>query len=627
MPRYFCPSAVVILVLSLRPILVAQEPVQGGKDAQSLSIDAALASAAARPAEPQLALAKARKRLAAALEQLEQLLSKSKPDERQQWLTFLGVSTIRDELAKPQVNAAALRDIQQRYFQNQSGLELPAMIAVRRSVSDLLTCAEYAQGPEPEDAYRQKLADVKAKLALLAENPTDEAAQQVGSLVAWLDPLSDEGSALAQAVRSRYCQPNGTGQVSQRFVNLMLAQTVAEQRFISDVILGTQTSGIAQTQAQVWFGTVPNEGRGTLEVRLEGRTDCPANVAQRRRVSVISASQTSIHASKHVHFSDLGLALTPATAACATSVQISDVEAGRRLVERLARRRASQLAPQAEAAASRRAEAEASSKLDQEADAALGRMNKFFCDKIRAPLIRTGALPAQLNFSTDNRHLHLVLAQYNSAQLGATTAGPQMSSDIDLGGTVHESLVNNFCETLLKGATIKDESWRELLNLLTGSSPRHLWVHDRAERWSATMAQERPVVVQFADQRLGITFRVERVTRGSTAHDGLVEIEARFIPQITADGPAFAREGELLIRIAGENTQEHDELRRFLTRKFGAVLPPELRLSGLVPPAGGALGKLRQLNLTQLTTAGGWLSIGYQLSSERIASLPVANRR
>jgi hypothetical protein len=202
-----------------------------------------------------------------------------------------------------------------------------------------------------------------------------------------------------------------------------------------------------------------------------------------------------------------------------------------------------------------------------------------------------------------------------------------MSSDIDLGGTVHESLVNNFCETLLKGATIKDESWRELLNLLTGSSPRHLWVHDRAERWSATMAQERPVVVQFADQRLGITFRVERVTRGSTAHDGLVEIEARFIPQITADGPAFAREGELLIRIAGENTQEHDELRRFLTRKFGAVLPPELRLSGLVPPAGGALGKLRQLNLTQLTTAGGWLSIGYQLSSERIASLPVANRR
>ncbi len=286
----------------------------------------------------------------------------------------------------------------------------------------------------------------------------------------------------------------------------MLAQAVAEQRFISDVILGTQTRGIAQTQAQVMFGTVPSDGRGTLEVRLEGRTDCPANVAQRRRVSVISASQTSIRASKNVHFSELGLALTPATAVCSTSVQISDVEAGRRFIERLAMRRAGQLAPQAEAAASRRAEAEASSKLDQEADAAMGRMNKFVCDNIRAPLIRTGALPALLNFSTDNRHLRLVMAQYNREQLGASTGGPHLPGEIDLGGTVHESLVNNFCETLLKGSTIHDQSWRELMNLLTGSSPRQLWVHDREERWSVTMAPKRPVAVRFADQRITVTF-------------------------------------------------------------------------------------------------------------------------
>ena len=51
----------------------------------------------------------------------------------------------------------------------------------------------------------------------------------------------------------------------------------------------------------------------------------------------------------------------------------------------------------------------------------------------------------------------------------------------------------------------------------------------------------------------------------------------------------------------------------FFARKFGAVLPPDLELSGLVPPAGASLGKLRQLDLTVLSSEKGWLSIGYRL--------------
>jgi hypothetical protein len=396
---------------------------------------------------------------------------------------------------------------------------------------------------------------------------------------------------------------------------------------VSEVILGSQTTGLAQTQGQVSFDTLPDAVRGTLEVRLEGQTLCPANVAQRGRIAIHSSAQTSIWASKQVHISDLGLTLAPATAACATAVQISDVDAGSRLLERLALRRANQLAPQAGEAASRKAEAEASSKLDQEANAALGRINQLFGEKVRAPLIRLGALPALFQFSTDERNLRLVMGQYNSGQLGAAGEPPALADSIDLGGCVHESLVNNSCETLLNGATIEDDTWRELMNVLTGSSPRPLWVHDRAERWSVTMARQRPVSVRFVDQQLAIKLRFASVTRGSRRDDEAVEIEASFIPQVTADGPAFTRQGNLGIHIAGCNLQKDEELRKFLARKFGAVLPEELHLSGLVPPAGASLGKLRQLELTELASDRGWLTIGYRLGSgQRIASRADANQ-
>ncbi|HUE72038.1 MAG TPA: hypothetical protein VMP01_14215 [Pirellulaceae bacterium] len=620
MRHLFLPAAFVLLGLSVRLTLSAEEASPRTDDRPPQALADALSRAAARPADPQAALARARSGLGTHIDQLDQFLSQSTPQERQQWFAFLGAPTIRDELAKPQVDVIALREIQRRYFQNQSGLELPAVVAVRSSLTDLLTAADYASADSPAEQYRQKLAELEESLAQLDANPSDDAAQHVGQVVAWLAPLSNEGAALATAVRTRYCRSNGTAQVSQRFINLMLAQAVAEQRFITEMILGSRTTGFAQTQAQVLFGTVPDQGRGTLEVRLEGRTDCPANVAQRGRISIFSSAQTSIRASKQVHISDLGLALAPATAACATSVRISDVEAGSRLIQRLALRRANQLAPQAEQAASRKAETEASGKLDQEANAALGQMNKFFREQFRAPLIRRGALPTQLSFSTDDQHLRLVMAQYNSVQLGATTDPPQLPAEIDLGGAIHESLVRNFCETLLQGVAIEDRAWQELMILLTGDSPRPLWVHDRAERWSVTMARQRPVVVQFADKRMALTFRFDRVTRGGRHHDSLVEIEARFTPQITADGPAFTRQGDVQIRIAEGNSPDHGELRTFLARKFGAVLPPELHLSGLVPPAGASLGKLRQLELTELTSDRGWLTIGYRLDSGRIAS-------
>jgi len=352
-----------------------------------------------------------------------------------------------------------------------------------------------------------------------------------------------------------------------------------------------------------------------LEVRLRGVTSSPANVAQRNRISIYSSATTSIAAQKRVLMSEHGLTLLPAAAACRTDARINDIQANRRLMERIAWRRAEQILPQAEQAASRQAEAEAASGLDQRAGEALSGVNDMFCQQIRAPLVRLNALPALWRFWTDQEHVRMTLVQSSDSQLAAATEPSAVPAAYDLAFCGHESMINNLCESMLGGRPIQDQAWLDLMNLLTGAEPRHLWVHDRTERWSVTMARQRPVRVLFQNDRLGITLRLAALTRDGkqTAED--IEIETRFLLRSTEDGPALVREGDVEIRYVGRTDADQEDHRVFLARKFGAVFPAELHFNGLVPPAGGSLGRLRALDLERFQAADGWLTVGYQLQS------------
>lgn len=622
MPRMVNSTALALWLIAAlgSPALAADEATDfSGKPDE---LRAAIAKAAAHPPDPGQTLATARTRLADSLDELDRTLSASDAENERGWRQWLDVPALRAELAKTDVNAAALKSLERRYYQNQPGLELPVLVAVRQRLGEFLTAWEYASADAPHELFRRRLKELEQCQARLAREASDADAQRAGLTAAWLAPLGEEGRAVASAMRALHGQANGNLQVSRQFINHLMAQDIQEQTFISDIILGTQTSGLAYTQGRVSFDLVPNRERGTLEVCLEGQTACPDNVAQRGRVAVHSSAQTVIRARKQVHISDLGLTLAPAVAACTTSLQIDDVEAQSRIIERVAWRRASQLLPQAEQAASQRAQTEASGKLDERASAALGGANNFFCEKFRAPLIRIGALPASLQFWTESSHLRLSLVQRSDTQLATATAAPSLPSEYDLAGCAHESLVNNFCESALGGATIADRDWMELMNLLTGAAPRHLWVHDRAERWSVAFARQRPVLVRFAEDRIGLTFRLESVTRGASRSELPVEIEARFVPQITVDGPAFRRDGDVQVRFEREtNSPEERQARSLLEAKFAAVLPAELHLNGLVPPAGGSLGKLRQLELAEFRSTGGWLTLGYKLGGADLGEL------
>jgi hypothetical protein len=298
-------------------------------------------------------------------------------------------------------------------------------------------------------------------------------------------------------------------------------------------------------------------------------------------------------------------------------MQIQDIEAQSRLVERLAWRRATRMIPEAEDSANRRAQTEVTSKLDEQGAAMLSGVNDTFLNKVCNPLQRVDALPPLMRFWTDSSHLRLTFSQWNDKQLAPASKAPEFPAEYDLGAGAHESMINNFTEVLLGGITTHDEGWRKVVELMTGSSPRALWVHDRAPRWTATFAEQRPFLAHFDDNRACFTLRLTKVQNGERTYDHLAEVEARMIPKITADGPALYRDGELDIRIPpGMESQAEAEYRQFLAAKVGAVFAPEMFFDGFAAPAGGTIGRLRQVQIVEMRCQDGWMTLGYKIKGE-----------
>jgi hypothetical protein len=619
--RFFSTGFSVALVVAMLSFAFADEP----RKSDANSLIGSIERLAERPPDAKQSLEAARKRLLSSVEALEQILARGKSEAATRWSRWLDLPTLHEQLAAEQPDLAAIKAIEERLCQNCAGLELPAFVAVRRDLDAFRTASEYASAKSPQTLYRQRVMELAECLKRMADGLTYADGHQAGQSLAWLEALDENGASLVVDVRKKLCHTNGFAQASARLANVLFQRNVSERNYIAETVLGSYMRGVAITHGQLALGLAPSDDHGTLEILLRGHVSYPANVADRRRISVYSSGYTTIDAKKEILVDDQGLRLSRAAAQAATNVNIQDIDAPR-LMERISWRRASRLTPEAEAMTSRRAESEAASSLDQQADASLGMINNTFCEKIRAPLIRFNALPAEIHVWTDPTHLHLSLCQHNQFQLAATGPAPTLPSSYDIGGSVHESMINNLAEPTLGGKSIDDKTWLEMMHLILGAPPRALWVHDRAERWSVTFAKELPIVTRFDGDRIGITLHLSGVTRGGNFIQKAVEIEASFIPKITKEGPALSRVGELLVRVHDAAELDSDSsLHDFLMRKFGAILPSEIYFYGFTPPAGGALGKLQLLKPVAFRSWSGWLTLAYELQgSINPATLPIA---
>lgn len=429
------------------------------------------------------------------------------------------------------------------------------------------------------------------------------AADQVAESPSSADHESPDESAIQAVAR-----------VSDRFVNLIVERRVARQEFMQEYLLGAFTSGPVLLDGTVTAELVPYSNQAALDIRLVGTTECRNHVGAKGPVTISSSAAGQIDVRKRVLIDVSGVQAQPATAHCTAQVEIHDIVAQNRLVERIAWRRAKRMHSEIEQAAAETSGNRTEQQLDQEMLAPLTEADKILSEKFGAAWSRKKLqdFPCKVALSSTRNSLQATL---NAADGSRVSPLEQLHSQWDVFVGMHQSCFDRLCQVALAGKTIDDTTFLDVVLIATGNSPRPLWVHDRAERWSVVMSKENPVTGTFADGICSIIVRLQQVTRGAEQLDRPLEVSAKYRLEITPDGPHFIRSADLAVRFSddGMGTDNQESFRQFIHKKFSGIFQPEIFFDGLVPPTGGSLGKLRALELQELSCRNGWLSIGYQL--------------
>src|SRR5688500_19894331 len=96
-----------------------------------LGLEQALVRAVENPPDPQATLKDAHDRLRESIDQLEAFLARSGPEAARAWSQWVSLDDLKAEVARGEPDSAALRKVQERFFRNDPGLEMPAFLAVR----------------------------------------------------------------------------------------------------------------------------------------------------------------------------------------------------------------------------------------------------------------------------------------------------------------------------------------------------------------------------------------------------------------------------------------------------------------------------------------------------------------
>ena len=433
------------------------------------------------------------------------------------------------------------------------------------------------------------------------------------AVIASMALAASRGTAVEDHSTPHY---NAGGHVSLSLINLILERQILERQTVSDEIAGARTLAETTTRGRLRAEFVPSHDRAIVDFRMIGELSAPSATATRGSVTVRMASQTSIDARKRVVITGAGLFPAASQADCNTQTEILDVEATRRLIERLARRRAEKLRPEAQQSTSQQVAERVEAELDKQANDPLTGANQFYADKIRLPLVNAGSFPRDLRLSTTSTHLALrVLAQKNG-QEEAPAQMPRLNPQYDIHVCGHQSMVSNMSEPLVGGKTFSDKQFLDVMKIMTGTAQRGLWVFDGRDRWNVTFAHKRPIQAVFANGTFRLTYHFQGATCGDDTVQGAIEASALYRPMMSADGVYLVRESIPTIRYTDGLPDDAPRVRvlQQLSQRFGAFFQEAIYFDGLSPPAGGTYAKLRELKLVELKCEDGWFSIGYELN-------------
>jgi hypothetical protein len=580
----------------------------------------------------QIDIAQAKQELAQAIDRMDRRLAQDGANGAA-WRKYLQSDALRSELrGAAQPDRALLFRIYGQYNAGHDGLELVWFIDVAQALRNYIAMLGAVGNPAIRTTFAERMGSLATNLQTYAAQPTMEKAQDIGDAVRFLQD-SHQAPALVEAIQRHFVRPNLFAEISREVVGAGIAESVDDTTAIHDCILGTDVRGLAHTTGSTAAALSPHANLGVIDALFFGQT-ASDNVGCHGPVTIFSTSTTDLAACKRMWIDADGLSWHPAVAAAETQVNIYDIQSnkGRRLVERMAWRRAAKQQATAEYVASRHAEARLGERIDDKAAESLERANQKYVDKFQRPFSERRLFPQQLRFSTSQQTLAVVGLQAGGGKLAAPAAPPPVTAEADMTLRLHESAINNLTFDALAGRTLYEEKLQAAVRDALGHLPEKLKGDEDGKPWAITFAARQPISVSFANDGFKVTLRGLKYYKGNESYPGM-NVSASYKIEKSPQGSfqvRVVRQGEIEVFPpdftpgSGQLSARQQVLRPLLQKRFAKVFEPEFLGQGLeLPGKWKAAGKLLPV---EVVCRDGWLAIAWKRAATDSKPQNVAQR-
>ncbi len=534
------------------------------------------------------------------------------------WKEYLSWPVFNGELQKAEPGDAILGDTYRKLAAGYEGLELKWFANLRTALGNYLVVAASLGNPDLEAAFKSQIAELTQQIKSLSPHPTTDETRKIAEHLLWLESAR-QAPELVREIRSRFSSPNFHAQLGSELLETGVGGPIDDVAPIDDVILGTVIHGTGRTVGQTKASLTPNPTFATFDARLEA-INYSNNVGRNGPVCIYSTGQTCLAANKRLWLDESGLHFHPAQAAAQNYTTINNIVSikGRKLVERIAWRRAGKQLGQAEAIAGQHAATRLGARVDAQSDPSIQKSNEQFEAKGRKPLDERRAFPHGLRFDTLASALEIHGAEALESQLAAPSAPPELTRPADLSFRIHESAINNIAETVLMGMRLDDDMVQRTSLELLGRLPEQLQPDKNQEPFTIVFppenTREQPITVSFGDNGFAVTVRGWKYYTGEQKQEqpGMY-ITATYKFKNTPEGFKAIRQDDLQVygKKPGEKLSARMiYIKNVLLRKFGKIFAAEIKLQGFKFD-GGKLAAAGQLVPQEIISQGGWLSVGY----------------
>lgn len=560
------------------------------------------------PAKVQAARADLEQAVTAASAKLNQLTGETRETmaTRLHWDAFLTeLKNDSPELGKLNLTLIGL-------YEDEAGMEATHWLTLREKLERFMYLTQYQNDPKAEDLYNARVDALASSLEEAAGDPSGEALARFGRILGTFNRYEQQEATVAK-IREHFSEPNLVASVSAELASRAAARKIDRSLPVNDVILGTTIRGTAHTTGDISLRLLPSPTNIAAEVRLHG-TAISTNRGWNRGVQINSSGTTTIDARKSLTVDRDGISTSAATADCETKTQINAICHDRKIVRKIAWKKACQSKGEAECIANRKAETRTRQELDKEISDLLAENRVKYENDVKGPLLRRNAAPQKLLLSSEPERIHVKMLQANHFQLAALAPAEAALPSTDVAVQLHESLIANLAEGLIGGVKLTDEGLVERIEESGREVPEELKIRDDTDPWSITFAQSQPVSVRFDRETIVIKVRGTQFTRGSNTVNREMEISAMYRIVREGDDLKLTRDGEVVAAYVKEGAESFGDIavKTLMRTKFSALFKEEFASDGI--PLPGPLEGKAELRLETLVSGQGWAVIGWNMA-------------